>query len=260
MIAFFQLNTLQKALQFPELFSLHYYPSIDSTNNWLLQRARAGAPAGTVVIADEQTAGRGRHGRSWEDVPGKAVLLSLLIRQLPPVMNPLMLTYWTALQMAHAIEETTPGVFIQLKWPNDLFLKNKKLGGILIEGNFTGKEPQYFVIGIGVNVNHEWEDFSSAIRHKAISLKFVTGNKVSREKLVAAFLNRCATLLQPKTPINPNTVLREYKKRLLYLGEQITVHLGKDTVSGILTDLTPEGFLLVSTLTGDRVIHSGEIF
>jgi len=256
----FNVNRLQQLLKVPERFTLHYFPQIESTNSWLVVAARNGAPAGTVVIADAQTAGRGRLGRRWEDTPGSSILLSLLVRDLPSVMNPLMLTYWISLQMAHAIEETVPTVQIQLKWPNDLYLRGKKLGGILIEGNFTARKPQFFVIGIGVNVNQRWHDFPSEIQEKAISLRLVTGTDVCREKIVAAFLNRCTPLFEPDMAIQPLSLLREYKKRLLYLGEVITVNTGKGTVKGRLNDLTSEGFLIVTTEKGDRIIHSGEIF
>ncbi len=256
----FDVNHLRQRLEAPERFILHYFPQMESTNSWLVMAARNDAPAGKVVIADAQTAGRGRLGRRWEDTPGRSILLSLLVRDLPSKMNPLMLTYWISLQMADAIEETVPGVHIRLKWPNDLFLRGKKLGGILIEGNFTANKPQFFVIGIGVNVNQQWNDFPAEIRDRAISLRLVTGTIVSRESIVAAFLNRCTSLFEPDIAIHPPTLLREYKKRLLYLGEVITVNTGKGSVKGRLVDLTSEGFLILATEEGDKMIHSGEIF
>ncbi len=255
------ISAIEQQLAQPQLFRLAYFTSLDSTNEWALEKGRQGAPAGWVVIAESQRRGRGRYGRRWEDVPGKAILLSILVKGLPPDWNPLMLNYWVALQIADAIEDLleTPEL-VQLKWPNDIYVAGKKLGGILIEGNFSGQQPRFFVVGIGINVNQEATDFPPELQGQAISLKMVTGYPLSREALIARLLNRMAPLIQGKADSFPASFLPQYKKRLLYLGEPIEVKLGNQRIKGVFVDLTGEGFLVLQTSRGQQIIHSGEIF
>ncbi len=260
MIAPFQIEQLRTYLDDPKIFHIVYFPEIGSTNTWLINQARQGIPEGTVVVADRQQSGRGRLGRVWEDVPQKAILMSFLLRELPLQFNPLTLNYCVAVWMAEAIETQLPGLQIHLKWPNDLFLKGKKLGGILIEGNFTGNHPQFFVVGIGLNVNQAWHEFPATIRQQAISLKMATGTLVEREKIVGAFLNRVSRFMKDKKSIDFTAILHNYKSRLLFKNRQIAVKTPHGIVKGVLKGLDEQGFLLLETEEGIRVMHSGEIF
>ncbi len=255
------LEEIQKRLVYPHLFRLAYFSTLDSTNTWTLQKARQGEASGWVTIAESQQQGRGRYGRRWEDVPGKAILLSLLVKGLPALFNPLMLNYWVALQIAEALEFViqTAGV-IQLKWPNDILIQNKKLGGILIEGNFSGQQPRYFVIGIGLNINQDVGDFPHYLQGRATSLQLITGFPLKREVVIAQLLNRLAPLVSGQLQIDTSGLLQQYKNRLLYLGKNIEVRLGNQRINGRFIDLTDEGFLILQTEKGKQIIHSGEIF
>ena len=155
--------------------TLHCFESVDSTNSYLKRIAAEGAPDGAVAVADEQTAGRGRRGRSFSSSPGRGVYLSALLRpQLAPEKI-LPLTALGAVAACDAVERTC-GVRPQIKWTNDLVLNGKKLSGTLTELSLEGESGalQYAVIGIGVNCNNTLEDFPPELRDVATSLYLET--------------------------------------------------------------------------------------
>lgn len=169
--------------------TLECFESVDSTNSYLKRIAAEGAPDGAVAVADEQTAGRGRRGRSFSSGPGRGVYLSALLRpQLAPEKI-LPLTALGAVAACDAVERTC-GVRPQIKWTNDLVLNGKKLSGTLTELSLEGESGalQYAVIGIGVNCNNASEDFPPELREVATSLYLETGKRVQRAALAAALI------------------------------------------------------------------------
>lgn len=186
------LNRISKALGTKWLGrSLVYKESVGSTNDLLLQMAAKGAAAGTVIVADFQTKGRGRHGRSWQAPPGTSLLFSVLFRPDWPAERSPWLTMIAGLAAAEAVAAET-GLLARLKWPNDIVVKSggrwRKLGGMLLDGNFADARLRTAVLGTGLNVNIAPDELPESAT-PATSLSAETGWLVSREKLLARILN-----------------------------------------------------------------------
>src|SRR5579859_3220398 len=174
------------------LFSnkIHYFADIDSTNTAAMQAATAGAEEGTVFLADQQTAGRGRNGHSWHSESGTAILVSVVLR---PRIAPSQ-ALWLSLMAGVAVHETianTCGIACDLRWPNDLLIGRKKVCGILTEISADSEQLRYAVIGIGINVNQH--SFPPEIAALATSLQIETGKEWPRADLLIALLKSLET-------------------------------------------------------------------
>jgi BirA family biotin operon repressor/biotin-[acetyl-CoA-carboxylase] ligase len=167
---------------------LHHFATVSSTNTLLLDAAAKGAPEGTVYVADEQTAGRGRGGHSWHSAPGDGLYLSALIKPSLRLREALWLSLATGLAAQHAIH-TTACITPDLRWPNDLLVSQQKVGGILVEtaaGSGQDAPLHYAVIGIGINVNHE--SLPLDLYPLATSLRLVSGKLQDAQTLLIALL------------------------------------------------------------------------
>ncbi|MBI4237274.1 MAG: biotin--[acetyl-CoA-carboxylase] ligase [Deltaproteobacteria bacterium] len=175
---------------------LHHHDWLDSTNDEVMRLARAGAPEGTVVVADAQRRGRGQAGRVWESPPGRNLYFSLLLRPAPEPAACTELTAVVGLALAEALETACRGVAggaavqVGLKAPNDLLLAGKKLGGILTEAVICEGRFVSVVVGCGINVNARPEDFSPALRSTATSLYMSTQVTWDRPTLLTTLLDR----------------------------------------------------------------------
>jgi len=132
---------------------LFYFEKVSSTNDVLREKAAAGAPEGSVVIAGAQTAGRGRRGKQWLSIPGKGVYISLLLRPRWPATESPFIAFFAALAAARTLERFNVGA-VKLKWPNDLLINGKKIGGVLIEPRISRGQLEFVVAGVGINVLH----------------------------------------------------------------------------------------------------------
>jgi BirA family biotin operon repressor/biotin-[acetyl-CoA-carboxylase] ligase len=230
-----------------------YLTSTSSTMDVARAEAESGAEEGTAVLAEEQTAGRGRFGRSWVSPTGKNIYLTLLLR--PTVDQLRRLSIITPLAVALAIEETT-GLAPQIKWPNDVLLSGRKVAGILIETEFSGSEPRYALLGPGINVNFEI-DPTSEIASIATSIKQELGADASREAVLAALLNHIEALY--KAP-DPRAVHEAWKSRLETLGRDVTVTFHGETCSGHADDVDDAGNLILRLPDGShRTFEAGEV-
>jgi BirA family biotin operon repressor/biotin-[acetyl-CoA-carboxylase] ligase len=176
---------------------VHHFPVIDSTNAEAIRRAKTGGEEGEVFIADRQTDGRGRMGRKWDSPEGKNIYLSFLLKpKVPPSKAPLL-----TLVAGEAVFETLFPLLpdplksrFRIKWPNDLYLQDKKVAGILTEAGSSGGEIDWVVVGIGINVNADPSDFSPEVRKIATSLKIaidslpVQGGLIDREKITSTLI------------------------------------------------------------------------
>jgi len=170
-------------------------PRVASTNDELRRLAAAGAEEGTVVLADEQTAGRGRQGRSWHSTAGAGLYLSVLLRPSDPAPA---VTRWTiaaALAAAEACRATS-GVDVAIEWPNDLMAGGRKVGGILAESRTTGSRVDELILGVGINVHHAAADFPPELRTSATSLSIAGDRRPDRGRLAAALLERIGALAE----------------------------------------------------------------
>lgn len=243
-----------------------FYATIGSTNDVARGRAEAGAAEGLLVVADEQTAGRGRLDRTWWAPPGSSLLFSLLLRPpLPPGLAA-QLTMCLGLAAAEGVEETT-GLRPALKWPNDLLLHGRKLAGILTELGTTGERLDYAVLGLGLNVNLVFDEREGGkeLAQNAISLQMALGRPVARVPLLAAILARYEAwydrLLAPQTGSSTGeSPCAAWAGRLDTLGRHVTVTTPSGPLQGIAVGVSPEGALLVRQENGEvRTIWAGDV-
>jgi len=231
----------------------------DSTNRVAAEFARAGAPDGAVVIADSQSAGRGRRGRRWHSPPGCNLYVSLLVRtDASPERIP-QASLLAALALADAVEETAPEVRPAVKWPNDLYVAGRKAAGVLCEMHAEADVVHYLVIGVGVNVNLPEDRFPGDLMETATSLCAAAGRPVSRTALLAAFMNRFDRVwgIWLKEGFAPFRA--EWARRSLLEGHDVAVETGGATIRGRAVGISGDGALLVSGRGGETyTVVSGD--
>jgi BirA family biotin operon repressor/biotin-[acetyl-CoA-carboxylase] ligase len=244
------------------LRQLLVFESTASTNDLVAAMAREGAPAGVVIFAEEQTAGRGRLGRRWQSEPHLGLWFSMLLRpEMPPAEWP-RLTLWIAWAVARGIDQHA-GEFlpqsvhpqILLKWPNDLYLSGRKFAGILVEGSH-GENP-FAVAGIGINVNHT--SFPGPIEATATSLRIATGQLLNRNALAAnilASLDHSFSL----PPSHFHEILAWASAADFLRGRRVSATAGAATHEGTAEGLDAEGALLLRTSEHEVIrLSSGEV-
>lgn len=239
---------------------VHWYQTIDSTNTAAKQMAQNGAPHGTVIIADRQTSGRGRMGRSFRSPAGMGIYLSVILRPRCGAEDLMHLTCAVAVAMCDAVEAASgfrPGI----KWINDLLANQKKLGGILTELSIdpaTGL-VNYAVIGIGINCCQGTGDFPGEIRDIAISVQAVTKRPVDRCRLAAAMIDALWEM-DRKLLSQKEDIMRQYKADCATLGQDIFLLRGDRKTACRALDLTDDGALLVQYPDGTvEEVSSGEV-
>ncbi len=232
---------------------LEIHAAIPSTNDALRERAGSGAPAGTTIIADHQSAGRGRRGRGWTDHPGHSLLLSMLFRY-QDVHSPGVLTLRLGLAAAAAVERAA-ALTVLIKWPNDLLVRERKLGGILCEGAYQEGEGFSIVAGIGLNLTQPDDAWPTALAGSAISLA-AAGAAVATPRIAGAVVRawRHAATLDPAR-LAPDE-LAAFARRDALLGNAITVD---DVPAGIAAGVSPEGALLARVGSHFRTVLSGTV-
>lgn len=236
-----------------------YLSCTTSTNDVVHARA-AEAAEGLLVVADEQTAGRGRLGRVWWAPPGANLLLSLLLR--PPLLarQAGQLPMCLGLAAIEGIAEVA-GVRPDLKWPNDILWRGRKLGGMLTELRLIGERLDYAVLGLGVNVNLTFAPETAApaeLRDSATSLLLATGRPLSRLTLLAAILRRCEHWYDRL--LAGESLHEAWAARLETVGRAVRVDRPAGPLVGVAVGVTPEGGLIIRTAGGDEeVVWAGDI-
>jgi BirA family transcriptional regulator, biotin operon repressor / biotin---[acetyl-CoA-carboxylase] ligase len=229
--------------------AVHLLARVGSTNDVARRLAEEGAAAGTVVVADVQGSGRGREGRSWHAPPGRALLLSVILR--PPGPPATALPLRVGLAAARGLERET-GVPVGVKWPNDLVAGGRKLGGILCEGSIGGAAT-FVIAGIGVNVLQEQAELEPSIRDSATSLRLL-GRPASRGRLAGAILDE---LRRARTaPHLSDDELAELAARDVLLGREITVD---GEPAGTAAGIAPDGALRVRRDGALRLLRTGTV-
>jgi BirA family biotin operon repressor/biotin-[acetyl-CoA-carboxylase] ligase len=226
-----------------------------STNDVAREQAARGVAGGFVVAAERQTRGRGRLGRRWESERGTGLYVSILLRPDWPAREAGRLTILGSVAMADAVEATT-GSRPQIKWPNDLMLRGRKLGGLLIETEPAGAGLAWAVLGAGLNVNHGMEDFPEELRGMATSLRIATGRPYRRADLLVALLQALAARLA-----RPFEQTREaWAASSLTLGQRVTLTTLRGTLQGQALGLDPSGALLLRLESGEvEVVTAGDM-
>ena len=240
---------------------IEYRPTVGSTNDLAKELARQGAPEGLLVLADQQTAGKGRLGRAWSTPPGAAIAMSLVLRPDLPLHQAPRITLAAAVAVAEAVREVAD-LAAGIKWPNDVLLRGRKLCGILTEMEAEMDRVSFVVVGIGVNVGLRREEMDPAFRETATSLAEEGAVGVRRAALVQAILARleqsCDDLLAGRFP----QVLDRWRALSVTLGQPVRV-LGVDglaVLEGVAEQVDEDGALLVRDY-GGRVhrVFSGEV-
>lgn len=236
---------------------LRVYDSVDSTNLVLRKLASEGAPEGTVVIAAEQTGGRGRKGRSFYSPPGTGVYISLLLKPKIAPDDATLITTTAAVAVCGAVESLS-GEEATIKWVNDVFLRGKKICGILTEGSFDMEsgEFEYAVLGTGINVFEPDGGFPQEIREIAGSV-LTSPAPDAKNRMIAEYLNRFLPLYRALGSAETNA---EYRKRSFVLGKQVNVIGGTGTTPARAIDVDERCRLIVEYADGRReALSSGEI-
>lgn len=239
----------------------HHFRSVGSTNTVARELASAGVPHGTVVTADEQTAGRGRQGRAWTAPPSAALLYSAIVRPLGARHSVLPLA--VALAVCEVAEQLRPGVECKVKWPNDIHLDGRKLAGILIESR---PQDGWAVVGVGLNLAIPADDFPPELRDRATSLfaesrgvrnpshgrKTNTASDWLREAARVGLSEGLARWVEADT----ETVLAAWRERDALLGRKVSWEKG----SGVADGIDERGYLVVRLADGDRVaLGAGDV-
>ena len=235
-----------------------YYKQLDSTNTEIARLAADGAVHGTVVVADAQTAGKGRRGRQWESPAGENIYLSILLRpDCVPEKAP-MLTLVMAYSVAKLLREL--GVEgVQIKWPNDLVLSGKKICGILTEMQLKDTEIDYVVVGVGINVNTS--NFPKELKDTATSLYLESGRTFDREIMVESVVEHFGQAYQQFAEVQDLQFLREeYNNMLVNVGREVRVLEPGNEYKAYAQGINSEGELLVRTEDGEeKRIYAGEV-
>jgi BirA family biotin operon repressor/biotin-[acetyl-CoA-carboxylase] ligase len=229
------------------------YPSLPSTNDVAKQKARQGAKEGTVIVAEEQTAGRGRIKRRWLS-PRGSIALSMIL--YPPLAYLPSLIMVASLAVARSIEQVT-NLKAKIKWPNDVLVNDKKICGILVESDVRGNKVDYAVIGIGLNVNLKLSEFPQ-IAPMATSLSRELGREVSRREVIRSLLAEAEKLYLALAA--GDSVFKEWRDNLVTLGQKVRVSSGAVTYRGIAESVAPDGSLLLRQPDGSLLkIVAGDV-
>ena len=237
-----------------------YYPSIGSTNDRALELAAAGEPEGSLVLAEEQTLGRGRRDRSWSSPPCSGIYATLILRPSVPAPRAPLFTFMAAVAVTEALEEAA-AVPARIKWPNDVMVGTRKIAGILGEVRGSDPEIRELVVGFGINVNHGPEDFPADLRGRATSVRVETGVSADRASILARLLEglerRYGRLLRGEA----SDLLREWEGlSALPPGERVVVQGPGGRVEGSVVGVDDEGALLLRDGDGRAVrVPFGEI-
>ena len=243
----------------PDRFVLHELDRVDSTNDEIRRLAEAGASPGLIVLAAQQTRGRGRYGRDWASPPGN-LYASLLLRLDGPLATSAQLSFVAGLALAEALElHAPPGVPIQLKWPNDILIRRAKTAGVLLEstGHSNGGRAPWIIVGTGVNIVSSPDNTP----YPATSLVAEGFSAVTPRALLGGYLVALVRWLDRWRADGFAEMRRAWCARSFGLGDQIRLRLDREELSGRFVDVTESGALLLELDTGGRrEIAAGDVF
>jgi BirA family biotin operon repressor/biotin-[acetyl-CoA-carboxylase] ligase len=236
---------------------VHCYRKIGSTNIRAREIAEAGAPDGTIVVAEEQTGGIGRFGRVWHSAARLGIWSTVILRPPGPPEKVSGLSLLAGVVFAQTVEEEL-GLTVGLKWPNDGLIDGRKVIGVLTELATESGRVEYAICGTGINVAHVATDFPPELRDIATSLAMAKGGPVDRLAFYRAFLERFDThYLRFRTDgIAP--FLPEYRDRSVLLGREVTIYQGKQTIAGRAVAIDDSGALVIRSGSDNILVFSGE--
>ena len=252
-------RTLRGSLRDLSLGEIRYFPSLGSTNDEALAWAAQGAPDLSLVIADEQTAGRGRHGRKWFTPPGTALAFSLLMRPTPEEVPHLSrVVGMAALAVLEALQSHS--IAGEIKWPNDVLVGGRKIAGILVELVWSGESVDCAVIGVGLNIGRVSVPPREMLNFPGVSLEDILADSlVPPRELVLHDILHAFIALRPL--LVTDELIRQWESRLAMRGVRVEVSQSEgDPIRGNLVGLGPDGSLLLENDNGNRVtIRFGDV-
>jgi BirA family biotin operon repressor/biotin-[acetyl-CoA-carboxylase] ligase len=223
---------------------IHYFEEIDSTNIRAKALAAQGASEGTLVVAETQRLGKGRRGRSWFSPDRSGIYLSLILRPVFPASEAPRITLMTAVAVADALMSLVD-IPVAIKWPNDILADGKKLAGILTEMSTEMDSIDYVVVGLGLNVNTPHEDFPEELRGQATSLLAKTGERLSRVRVVRAFLEHFEKNYEQLTTEGFVPIMNRWRGLTNVFGQQVRVEAIGNVYSGKVVDVDSDGTLVL---------------
>lgn len=232
---------------------------VDSTNNFLKLLVSKSEPLaeGTVIMADNQFAGRGQQQNSWQSEPGKNLTFSLYLKPVfLPIQKQFLLNMAVSLALTSALRELV-GDDIKIKWPNDIYFKNKKLGGILIENQLSGTSYKTGIIGIGLNVNQVV--FSGALNERAISLSQILHKNVNLIQLLAVICSHIESQYLKLKANNHFSLQADYLERLMWYDETGKYQHNGQVFEGRITGITDQGLLRIKSKGIEKVYNFKEV-
>jgi BirA family transcriptional regulator, biotin operon repressor / biotin---[acetyl-CoA-carboxylase] ligase len=238
---------------------IHHYYKIGSTNSEAMRAASEGAPEGSVFLAEEQLAGRGRGGRSWQSARSAGIYCSVVLRPAMPPSDALIFSLAAGLAVRRAVAEIVPQLVADLKWPNDVLLGGKKICGILTEMNAEATRVRHLVVGVGINANQM--RFPAELRETATSLRIETSTEWSRVELCAALLKSLDR--EYRGLVNDAggraSILRRFEESSSSVrGKKVSIE-ENGALAGITEGLDERGFLRVRTAEGLHTVVSGTV-
>ncbi len=237
---------------------IHLYDQLESTQTEAHRLVSTGAGHGTLVVAEQQTSGRGRMGRSWHSPAGLGIWMSLIVTPQITLTFAPQITLLTAVALCRTIRKVVQ-VDVGIKWPNDLLIGNKKISGILVESSGEDERIRYMVIGVGISCNLRTEDYPLELRDKATSLYIESGKVVDRTKLIAAFLHQFEELYDLYLEQGFAPIRTLWESLTVSLHKPITLTNSQGRIEGKMLGIDDMGALIVQQLDGSEVhIYSGE--
>jgi BirA family biotin operon repressor/biotin-[acetyl-CoA-carboxylase] ligase len=237
---------------------VYAYKSVQSTNTIASQLADADAPPGTLIVAESQTRGRGRLGRSWHSPEGKGIYLSIILYpKIDPVVAP-GLSIMTAVSLAETIAGYKPKT-LNIKWPNDCLVNGRKVAGILTELSAEKKHVNHVIVGVGINVNQRRRDFPKEISRVASSL----GAELKKEIRRVEFLQKFLLAFERHYRRFEKSGLKSFRKKILeysnLIGKKVRLDMSGKIITGKAVDIDANGNLVLDTIDGKRTFNAGEV-
>jgi BirA family biotin operon repressor/biotin-[acetyl-CoA-carboxylase] ligase len=241
--------------------AVRHLSRVDSTNREAERWAAEGAPEGALVLAEEQTAGRGRLGRTWADLPGRSLLLSLLLRPPLPAAETPPLTFAAAVALAEALARWVPSRDLELKWPNDVLLGGRKVAGILLEMRSEGQRTEYVILGVGVNVEGRSADYPAEVRALGTTVAEWASPAPRRFDVLCAFLEAFESAYDAYLASGLSALLPRWNRWSRLDGQPVRVQTPRGLVEGRALGLGPTGSLRVDPGGGREVqeVFAGDV-
>jgi BirA family biotin operon repressor/biotin-[acetyl-CoA-carboxylase] ligase len=230
---------------------IYYYQRIESTNRTALELAQDDAAEGTLVLAEEQLAGRGRQGRVWHSAPRRGLWFSLVLHPDIPSQRAFQLTICGALAMAETVYSRTH-LDVRVKWPNDVLINGRKIAGVLTEAQLDGNTRPLVILGMGMNVNHLADDFPTRLRRRATSLRIELGRSISRVGLLRDLLSSFEAIYGQYLSHGLEPFLDRWRQLSCVIGQPVTVQVGGQVYAGTAVAVDATGALVLETGSGKR--------